>query len=75
MFYPHLRTFFIAFREEGRERNIDAREKHQLVAFQMHPYQGGSYAPGQGIKPATQVSVLTGNQTTTFRLPDGVPTS
>ena len=39
-FYPDPRAFLFSLlleREEGRERNIDAREKHQLVASYMHP--------------------------------------
>ena len=43
---------FIAFRERERERE---REKHWLVAF--------PYVPLPEVKPATQVCVLTGNQT------------
>ena len=45
-FYPHLKTFFFSLlssprgpleRGEGRERNVNVREKHQLVASCMHP--------------------------------------
>ena len=36
-------------REEGRERNSDAREKHQLVASQVHPTWGSN--PSLGICP------------------------
>ena len=54
--------FFIAFRERGRERNIDVKEKHRLVAFPMHVDQDHSclewglnlqprYVPWLGIKP------------------------
>ena len=65
-------SFFCFFqyfleREEGidewRERNIDAREKHQLVASHRLPDQGSSRrVPWQGIK------------TTTFQLQDDSPT-
>ena len=50
-------------REEGREGRIHARQKHPLVASCMCWDHRGSYVPGLGIKPATQVSALTGNQT------------
>ena len=33
---PHLRTFFHCFQREGRERNTDVREKHQLIASRTH---------------------------------------
>ena len=44
-FYPHLRTCLLILErgeERGidRERNIDVKEKHQLVASCMHPNQG-----------------------------------
>ena len=41
-FYPHPKTFFslLLEREEGRERNIDLREKHALVASCTRPDQG-----------------------------------
>ena len=52
---------FIAFRErereEGRERNIDVREKHQLVASHIYNDQGLNlqprYVPQLGTEPAT----------------------
>ena len=44
-------------REKGRERNIDVREKHQLVASCMPP---------TGDLATTQACVLTGNQTGDF---------
>ena len=34
-------------KEEGTERNIDAREKHRLVAFPMNP-DLGLFTPGPG---------------------------
>ena len=41
-FNPHSRTLFHCFlgREEGRERNTDIREKHQLVASCACPDRG-----------------------------------
>ena len=48
---------FSAFRERGRERNIDVREKHQLVASYTCQDQGLNpqfgYVPWPGIEPAT----------------------
>ena len=44
--------FFIAFREEGRERNIDAREKRRLIASHTCLDQG-LYTPRLEIEPAT----------------------
>ena len=49
-------AFLLLLRE--RKRNIDVRETHQLVAFLC--------APRPGIKPATWVCALTGNQTCDF---------
>ena len=49
-FYPHLRTFFslLLERKEGRERNIDAKEKHWLAA--SHSHLGClPFPPGQGM--------------------------
>ena len=43
-------------REEGGERNIDVKEKHQF--FFCLPYM-----PKPGIEPATLVCASTGNQT------------
>ena len=48
--YPHLKTcLLILERGEGTEKekktNIDAREKHQLVASCMHPWQGLNLQP------------------------------
>ena len=42
---------FIDFRESGRERerNINVREKHQLVAFHMCPDRGLN--PNLGLHP------------------------
>ena len=42
--------YLFIFRERGRmgkerERNIDAREKHQLVASHMHPNWGSNLQP------------------------------
>ncbi|KAF6128479.1 abl interactor 1 [Phyllostomus discolor] len=37
----------ISQREEGRERNIDARETHRLIASHMH-LDRGSHMPGPG---------------------------
>ena len=48
---------FIDFREEGRERNIDVREKHWLVASHMRPYQ--YWTQDLGIKPANLASRMT----------------
>ena len=50
-FYPHLRTWLCILergegREKGRERNIDAREKHQLVDFRMCSNWGLNCNPG-----------------------------
>ena len=39
-------------REEGRETNIDARGKHQLVASHTH-MDWGLYVASVGIEPAT----------------------
>ena len=39
-------------RKEGREENIDVREKHRLVDSRMHPNLG-LYVPGLGLKPTT----------------------
>ena len=37
-FNPHLKTCLLILKgREGRERNINVIEKHQLVAFRMHP--------------------------------------
>ena len=64
--------FFIAFyREEGREgergRNINAREKYQLVAF--------SYVPLSGIEPATWVCAEQESNVRPFGLWDDAPTN
>ena len=48
-------------REEGRERNISVREKHQLVVSCMHLDQE-LHMPDLGIKPAAKVCALTGKQ-------------
>ena len=49
-------TFFYS-REGERERNIDVREKHQLVASHTHPNWGPNlqarYVPSLGIEPTT----------------------
>ena len=64
---PQLRTFLSLLlereqgREEGRERNIDVREKHRLVASLMRPDWG--LAVRLGIEPATQICALPGNRT------------
>ena len=54
-------------REEGKEKNIDAREKRRLVASRMYPDWGSNleprYVPQWGI------------DTTTFQLWDGVLTN
>ena len=60
----HLKSFFILtqghffpivlLREEGRERNINGREKHLLVASHM-PLEQESYLPGQGWNPQPSV--------------------
>ena len=54
-------------REEGKEKNIDAREKRRLVASRMYPDWGSNleprYVPQWGI------------DTTTFQLQDGVLTN
>ena len=62
-FCPHLRTFLSLLlereegKEEGRERNIDGREKHRLVASCTHMDQGSKLqprcVPRLGINPAT----------------------
>ena len=44
--------------EEGRNKNIDVREKHQLVASRMH-LDRGLHMPGPSFKPATPVCALT----------------
>ena len=52
---------FIDFREEGgervRERDIDVREKHQMVASCMCPDQGSNpqprYVSRPGLEPTT----------------------
>ena len=59
----YFSTYFFFLRERGagrekeRERNINVRENHQLVASCMRPDQGWnlqpSYVPWPGIKPAT----------------------
>ena len=53
-FYPHLRTFLIVFRKRKRERkgerNIDAKEKHWLVASHTH-LDWGSHVPDWGLNP------------------------
>ena len=39
--YPHLRTYSLILETgEGRERNIDVREKHRSVASYIHPNVG-----------------------------------
>ena len=47
--YPHLRTCLLIFRERGmgreRERNIDVREKHRLVASCTQSDQGQNLQP------------------------------
>ena len=43
------------------ERNINVREKYQLVAFHMHP---------NGTRPTTQACVLTGTEPGPFDLQD-----
>ena len=69
LFFLHpLSTFFsLLFREEGRKRNTDGREKHQSIATLMHPDWGWNLQPGHvpwwGIKP------------TTFWLQDDAPTN
>ena len=58
-FCPHPRTVFTLHlgREEGRERNSHAREKHRLVASCRFPDQGWNlylrYVPWLGIEPST----------------------
>ena len=55
-------------RESERERNIDVREKHKLVAF--------LYAPRLGIEPATWICAMTGNRThDLFGVWDDAPTN
>ena len=46
IFDPHQRTLFsFAFREEGLERNMDIREKHQWVAVHIHPDEESNLQP------------------------------
>ena len=62
LFYPHPRTCSMVLergkgREGERERSINMREKHQLLASCTHPNQGPNpkprHVPRRGIKPAT----------------------
>ena len=49
--FPHPKTFFSLIlereegRDEGREKNIHIREKHQLVASRTYPDQGSNPQP------------------------------
>ena len=61
-------------REEGRKRNIDVREKYQLVASHTRADKG-LYMPRPEIQPATQVHALTGNCSYTFELQDDALTN
>ena len=69
--FPYFLSFFFllqglffiinAFREDGGERNTDAREKHQLVASICAWTGNGTCL--DPTEPSTQVCALTGNQT------------
>ena len=65
VFLPSPKGIFSLFldREEGRERSIKMREKHQLVAFYTCPDWGLNlqprYVPWQGIEPVTSSAAPT----------------
>ena len=53
-FNTHMRIGFHCFREEGREKNIDEREKHQLVTSRTHPDRGPNQQPTYVPQPRTE---------------------
>lgn len=73
--------FLIVFGDRGRERerNFDAREKHQPVASCMHQDWGshvprwGSYLPRVGIEPVARYVPCPGLEPATFLLWDDAP--
>ena len=61
IFNPYLRTFFhCIFRGRGRERNINMKEKHRLVASHARPVWG-PHAPEPQAEPTTQACALSGD--------------